>query len=551
MEELTVAQNATDTRCATHAAALELKRGLLRDKGVQLRDRQEALRRQQDALAQQHGGAKVKGSDRLKLNVGGVNVNIRRETLLQFPGTRLATLFSGRWETRLLRDRRHRIFLDVNPMCFKKIVDYHNLVRIAPPDDPPDLPEVAPEEQETMRRLLQFFGLADELARAELDSAILNPEGEQFQSLHDWLSEAGETDCKLHLLYRATRDGWRSAHFHGLCDNRGGTLTVIRSTDGFIFGGYLDQPWNSSNVYLASDRAFLFALHCYAGLPPTKMPIERTCYAAYAGASYGPTFGGGHDIYINDNAHKSRNATINVGHSYRLLPGQSQTMLTGGQTFVPVEVEVFQILPGKLASLKTHPAEPEAWQTVNFEGFAAEVQEALEGERRALHLAEKHLQLAEQLFKEEEAFIGFFVGGDVNEVVDLDVSGEKMSVRRSTLMLCPDSALARQFDAATWGQRRGEEDGEGGTEGAAEESEDEGVMIEQSAHSFGKIIDQLRLRAILQPGEPLPPPPCVVAHERKTFHRMVSYYFPGCEDFILTPSDPPASMTREPSSGSP
>jgi len=41
------------------------------------------------------------------------------------------------------------------------------------------------------RRLLQFFGLADELARAELDSAILNPEGEQFQSLHDWLSEAG------------------------------------------------------------------------------------------------------------------------------------------------------------------------------------------------------------------------------------------------------------------------------------------------------------------------------------------------------------------------
>lgn len=29
------------------------------------------------------------------------------------------------------------------------------------------------------------------MARAELDSAILNPEGEQFQSLHDWLSEAG------------------------------------------------------------------------------------------------------------------------------------------------------------------------------------------------------------------------------------------------------------------------------------------------------------------------------------------------------------------------
>ena len=60
-----------------------------------------------------------------------------RETLLQFPSTRLAALFSGRWESCLLRDSRGRIFLDINPACFVKILDYHQLWKISPPDDPP------------------------------------------------------------------------------------------------------------------------------------------------------------------------------------------------------------------------------------------------------------------------------------------------------------------------------------------------------------------------------------------------------------------------------
>eukprot|EP00668_Euglena_longa_P000364 GGOE01000467.1.p1 GENE.GGOE01000467.1~~GGOE01000467.1.p1 ORF type:complete len:545 (-),score=64.97 GGOE01000467.1:363-1997(-) len=530
MEELRAVQAATEQKCAAHAASLDAKRQLLRDKSCQLTERHQLLEQQQGALAQQHGGSKVKGTDKLKLNVGGVNVNIRRETLTQFPGTRLAALFSGRWESRLLRDKNNRIFLDVNPACFKKIVDYHNLVRIAAPDDPPDLPEVAPEERATLQRLLQFFGLADGFACSEIDSVVLESV-KHLEALEDWLSESEERDCKLELLYRASRDGWRACRFHSLCDNQGPTVTVIRSAEGYIFGGYLDQPWNSMNVYLASERAFLFTMRCHAGIPPTKMPIDRSCYAAYAGASYGPTFGGGHDIYINDNAMKSRNSSINIGHSYRLPPGQSQTMLTGSQTFAPVEVEVFRLVPGKPLLLRPSPPVEEEWQTASFEEFASEVQESLEAERRALNAAEKQLCAMEQMFCEEAAFINFFISGDVHDIVDLDVCGEKMSVKRSTLTICPESALARQFDTSSWAMRA--DDGSG-----CSDSEDEGVMIEQSAYCFGKIIDQLRLRAIMQPGDPLPPPPSVVAHERKTFLRMVSYYFPGCEDFILTPVEP-------------
>lgn len=47
------------------------------------------------------------------------------------------------------------------------------------------------------------------------------------------------------LLYRATRDGFRAEDFHRLCDNRGPTLTVIRSDQMRVFGGFTDIAWSS------------------------------------------------------------------------------------------------------------------------------------------------------------------------------------------------------------------------------------------------------------------------------------------------------------------
>ncbi len=44
-----------DARWAEHAAALALKRSLLREKGLQLAERRLRLQCQQDALALQHG----------------------------------------------------------------------------------------------------------------------------------------------------------------------------------------------------------------------------------------------------------------------------------------------------------------------------------------------------------------------------------------------------------------------------------------------------------------------------------------------------------------
>ena len=70
-------------------------------------------------------------------------------------------------------------------------------------------------------------------------------------------------------------------------------------------------------------------------------------YTIYSCSSYGPTFGGGHDIYIVSYASSSTSSYSNLGHDYSPPTGYSygssfaQSFLAGSYNFQPDEVEVF------------------------------------------------------------------------------------------------------------------------------------------------------------------------------------------------------------------
>ena len=70
--------------------------------------------------------------------------------------------------------------------------------------------------------------------------------------------------------------------------------------------------------------------------------------AIYKSSSNGPTFGGGHDIQIADNANSNTNSyTRNFGYSYSVPSGvqDRSTLLAGTQLFSPDELEVFYLDP--------------------------------------------------------------------------------------------------------------------------------------------------------------------------------------------------------------
>ena len=62
-------------------------------------------------------------------------------------------------------------------------------------------------------------------------------------------------------------------------------------------------------------------------------------YATYSNYGYGPTFGGGHDIYIADNAGYNYNSYFHC-YSYR-YPYCNNAIWTGSSSFCPDELEVY------------------------------------------------------------------------------------------------------------------------------------------------------------------------------------------------------------------
>ena len=100
--------------------------------------------------------------------------------------------------------------------------------------------------------------------------------------------------------------------------------------------------------YRTDSQAFLFSLVNKPGLTPVKLPAYRYYgNAVYDCSSYGPSFGGGHDLHIADYASSNTNSYTYLGHVYRPPSGYSYgssstyTFLAGTYTFSPDEVETF------------------------------------------------------------------------------------------------------------------------------------------------------------------------------------------------------------------
>jgi hypothetical protein len=161
----------------------------------------------------------------------------------------------------------------------------------------------------------------------------------EVRTILGWLGK----QANLELVYRASHDGWRTKDFHSKCDNQGATVTVIKSTGGYVFGGYVDLVWASRGQYLPSSNACLFALQYPSGVAPVKMPVLHPQNAILDYRSCGPTFGS-FDIHVDDNANSNSNRYTKIS-SYHLPAGQnSQTFFTGARNFQASEIEVFRVI---------------------------------------------------------------------------------------------------------------------------------------------------------------------------------------------------------------
>ena len=145
-------------------------------------------------------------------------------------------MFSGRFDTKPSEDGSY--FIDRDGTHFRYILNYLRTGQLIVPKD-----EIIREELLAEAEFYQVEGIIKALtARLLQDSVILS--SEQCRTLMNWLEETGAITETVsgNLLYRASRDGWGASNFHSCCDNKGPTVTVIKSGN-CIFGGYTEHEW--------------------------------------------------------------------------------------------------------------------------------------------------------------------------------------------------------------------------------------------------------------------------------------------------------------------
>ena len=134
--------------------------------------------------------------------------------------------------------------------------------------------------------------------------------GAGHAQLSEWLGE----DVNLTRIFAKGIDGSTSQDWHAYVDGQGATFTVFEVFNGSerrVVGGYNPYSWGDNSSFNTNSKdnnhSFLFNL-------TTSQSYELlNGYGAYSQSNYGVTFGGGHDLKVDNGLN---GGYANIGHSY-------------------------------------------------------------------------------------------------------------------------------------------------------------------------------------------------------------------------------------------
>ena len=86
-------------------------------------------------------------------------------------------------------------------------------------------------------------------------STILDNDSRYLENLASFLEPVITSSVLSRFVrcWHAIEDGWAASTFHGNCDDKGPTVTIIQ-VGSFIFGGYSDVSWKDDGKYMYQEN---------------------------------------------------------------------------------------------------------------------------------------------------------------------------------------------------------------------------------------------------------------------------------------------------------
>ena len=153
---------------------------------------------------------------------------------------------------------------------------------------------------------------------------------------------------KLSLLYRMSRDSKSTEIFHQLCDNKGSTLTIMKTKEfNHVFGGYANVSWTIKGIRQYDPSTILFLLRSQFGHKKKLFPIKEPKFAVYHDKVFGPSFGYDCSLAVipkpqYDGYCIPQDSFDFIGNS--LCGGHKFNMTKQRYNFELEELEVFQVI---------------------------------------------------------------------------------------------------------------------------------------------------------------------------------------------------------------
>ena len=180
-------------------------------------------------------------------------------------------------------------------------------------------------DEEQIDSLLGYIKIFGNISVNNFDSSILHTNIKKQETIINWIREkTNKNFIRFEKIFIMNKNGSSSKDFHKYCDNNGPTLTLIKTINNKIFGGFTPLNWDISGVDKIDEnnQTFIFSLNSMKKYDMINKDKSAIC----CNREYGPSFGAS-DFCILSNMKKGETYANEVTN----FLSNNNLELTGGE----------------------------------------------------------------------------------------------------------------------------------------------------------------------------------------------------------------------------